>query len=99
MQLDLENKETETNYKIKLLNNSRVLYPISYKLVPITIGGIVFPGVSIQFDSSNFDIILKMSWLCTYGVEIDCENLKAISRDEQRRKICFMGKERKYLVL
>ena len=61
MQLNLENKETETNYKIKLPNDSRVQFPISYKLIAITISGIVFPGVLIEFDSSDFDIILKMS--------------------------------------
>jgi len=61
MQLNRENKEIETNYRFKLLNDSRVYCPISYKLVPITIGGIVFPRVLIQFDSTDFDIILKMS--------------------------------------
>jgi len=40
-----------------------------------------------------------MSWLCTYGVKIDCEDPKVISRDEQGREICFMIKERKNLGL
>ena len=71
MQVNLENKEAKINYGIKLPKNSRVSCPISYKFVPITIGGIVFPGVLIQFDSSDFDIVLKMSWLCSYEVKID----------------------------
>jgi len=59
-------------------------------IVSITVGGIVFPGVLILFDSSNFDIILEMSWLCTYGVKIDCDDPKVILRDEQGREICFL---------
>jgi len=49
VQLNHGNKEIETNYRIKLPNHL------------ITIGGIVFPRVLIQFDSSDFYIILKMS--------------------------------------
>ena len=92
MQVNLENKEAETNYGIKLPNNSWVSCPISYKFIPITIGGIVFPRVLIQFDSSDFDIILEISWLGTYEAKIDCENLKAISRYEQGRENCLMEK-------
>ena len=99
MQLNLENKETETNYRIKLPNDFRVECTISYKLVLITIGGIVFPGVLILFDSSDFDIISKISWLCTYGVRIGCDDPKFISRDEQGRELCFMVTEGKNLVL
>jgi len=35
--------------------------PISYKLVPCTIGGTIFSGDLIQFDLPNFDIILGMT--------------------------------------
>ena len=41
MQLNLENKERETNHRIKLPNDSRVECTISYKLVLITSGEIV----------------------------------------------------------
>ena len=68
-------------------------------VVSITVGGMAFPGVLILFDSSNFDIISEMSWLCTYGVKIDCDDPKVVLRDEQGREICFMDKERKNLVL
>jgi len=70
--LNLEKNEAETNYEIKSPNNSRVSCPISHKFVSINIDGIVFPEVLIQFDSSDFDIIREMSWLCTYEVKIDC---------------------------
>jgi len=40
-----------------------------------------------------------MSWLYTYGVKIGCDDPKIISRDEQGRELCFMGKEGKNLVL
>jgi len=65
--------------------------------VSIIIGRIAFPGVPIHFDSSEFDIILEMVWLCTCGVKIGCDDPKVISRDEQGREICFMVKERKKL--
>jgi len=68
-------------------------------IVSIAVGGTVFPGVLILFDSLNFDIILEMSWLCIYGVKIDCDDPKVILRDEQGREICFIDKERKNLIL
>jgi len=57
----------ETNYRIKLPNDSVVECPLSYKLAPITIGGTIFPVDLIQFDLSEFDIILGMNWLHIYG--------------------------------
>jgi len=50
MQVNFENKEAETNYRIKLSNESRVEYSISYKFVSITICGIGFAEVLIQFE-------------------------------------------------
>jgi len=99
MQVNLENKKAETNYGSKLSNDSRVECSTSDKFISLTTGEIVSPRVLIQFDWSDFDIILKMSWLCTYGVKIGCDDPKAISRKEQGREICFMVKERKNLAL
>jgi len=82
-----------------LSNDSRVECSLSHKFVSITIGEIVFPEILIQFDWSDFDIILKMSWFCTYGVKIGCDDPKVISRDEQGREICFMIKESKNFIL
>jgi len=67
MQVNFENKEAETNYGIKLSNDARVECSTSHKFISIAIGRIVFPRVLIQFDSSDFNIVLEMSWLCTYG--------------------------------
>ena len=61
MQLNLENMKLETNYRIKLSDDSIVECPISYKHVSITIDGVIFPGDLIQFDLSDFDIILGMN--------------------------------------
>ena len=91
MQLNVENRMTKTNYRIKLPNDSVVECPISYKLVPITIGGTTFYVDLIQFDLSNFDIILGIKWLHTYGAKIDYEDLKVILKDEKERKVCFYG--------
>jgi len=81
MQFNLEDRRTETNYRINLPNDSVIECPISYKLVPITIGGTIFLVDLIQFDLSDFDIILAMNWLDTYGAKIDCEDLNVILKD------------------
>ena len=66
----------ETNYRIKLPNDFMIEYPISCKLVPIIVGGITFPADLIQFDLSNFDIILGMNWLHNYGVRLTVKILR-----------------------
>ena len=76
MQLNLENRKEKTNHRIKLLNDSIVQCPISYKLDPITIGGIIFPGDLIQFVFSDFDIILGMNWLHTMGPRLIVKTLR-----------------------
>ena len=50
--------------------------PIIYKNVSISISETIFPGDLIQFDLLDFDIILGMSWLHTYGAKIDCSILR-----------------------
>jgi len=94
MQLNIEKIKVETNYRIKLSNDYIVECHISYKLVPITIGGITFPEDLILFDFSDFDIILGMNWICTYGIKTNCENLLIILRGESGRNV-FIGKGRK----
>ena len=80
MQLNLDNRKLEGNYIFKLLNDSIDECPISYKLVLITVGGVTFLGNLIQFDLSDFDIILGMNWLRTYGTKVNYVNLKVILR-------------------
>jgi len=41
--MSLENRMVETNYRIKLSNNSVIECPLSYELVPIIIGETTFP--------------------------------------------------------
>jgi len=84
---------------MKLSNDSRIECSTSHKFVSIIICEIVSPEILIQFGSSDFDIILEMIWLCTYGVKIGCDDHKVISRDEQGREICFLVKEWKNVVL
>jgi len=89
--LNLEDRRTETNYRIKLPNDSVIECPISYKLFPIIIGETTFSVDLIQFDLSDFDIISGMNWLHTYRAQIDCEDLKVILKDKKGRKVCFYG--------
>ena len=82
----------EINYRIKLPDDSVIECPISYKLVPITIGETTFPADLIQFDLSDIDIILRMNWLHTYRANLNCEDLKVIFKDEKGREVFFYGK-------
>ena len=91
MQLKLENMKSETNHGIKLSNDSIVECPISYKLVPIAIGGVTLPGDLIEFSLLDFNIILGKNWLHTYGAKIDSGTLKVILRNESGREVCFYG--------
>jgi len=92
MQLNLEDRRVKTNYRIKLPNDYVIECPISYELVPITIGGSTFPVDLIQFDLFHFDIILGINWLHTYGAKIDYEDLKVILKDEKGREVFFYGR-------
>ena len=101
MQLNLEDRRTESNCRIMIPNNSVIECPISYKLAPIIIGGTTFPVDLIQFDLFDFDIILGMNWLHNYGAKIDCEDLKVILKDEKGREVFFYGQreEKSYLLI
>jgi len=101
MQLNLEDRWMETNYKIKLPNDYVIEYPIFYKLVPITIGGTTFPVDLIQFDLFDLEIVPGMNWLHTYGDKIDYEDLKVILRGEKGREVFFYGQreEKSYLLI
>jgi len=91
MELNLEDRRTETNYKVKLPNACVIECSISYKLAQFTIAGTTFLADLIQFDSSDFDIILGMNWLQTYGAKIDSEDLKVILKDGKGREVSFYG--------
>jgi len=83
LQLNLENVNVEANYRITLPNDSTIECPILYKHVPITIGRTIFLRDLIRFDLSNFDIILRINWLHTYGAKIDYKGLKVSLSDEK----------------
>ena len=91
MQLNVKGKRMETNYGIKLPNDSVTECTISYKLVSITIGGTTSPVHLIQFHLSDFDIISGMNWLYTCGAKTSYEDLKVILKDENGREVCFYG--------
>jgi len=61
----------------------------------------MFPGDLIQFDLSNFDIILGMNCLHAYEANIDCKDLKVILTDKKSWEVCFYGKreERPYSII
>ena len=87
--------KVETNYRIKLPNECIVECTIPYKLIPNAIHRIIFRGDLIQFDLSNFGIILGMNSLRNYGTKIDYEDPEVILRDEKEVAYVFMGKKGK----
>ena len=84
--------KVKPNYRIKLLNDSIVDYPIFYKHALITIGRAIFLGDLIQFDLLDFDIILRMNLLHTSGAKIDCSDLRLVKVMRKVKKYVFMGK-------
>ena len=54
-----------------------------------------FLGDLIQFNLSEFDIILGMNWLTTHEAHIDCKALKVILKDSKGRKVYFHGERTK----
>ena len=59
----------------------------------------LFSGNLIQFDLSNFHIILGINWPHTYGAKIDCMDLKVTLTDEKGQKVYFMDKGWRNLVI
>jgi len=60
LQLTLKTHEERVSYRISLPNGQVIACPILYRHVPIVIADCEFPGDLIQFDMSEFDIILGM---------------------------------------
>ena len=60
-----------------------------YKLVPVIACSTIFPVDLIQFDLSDFDIILGMNWLHSYGVKIHRKDLKVTLRNEKGQDVYF----------
>ena len=63
--------------------------PVLCKRIPILIAEHEFPGDLIQFDMSEFDIILGMDWLTVYRANIDCKDLKVTLKDPKGQEVCF----------
>ena len=85
LQLDLESVKVETNYRIKLPKDSIVDCSIFYKHILISTSGSIFLRDFIQLDLSDFNIILGMNWLCTYGAKSVYEDLKVIFNVDKSR--------------
>ena len=81
----------QTNYRIKIPSDCVIECPISYKLVPITIGETTFSVDLIQSNLSDFDIILRMNWLNTYGAKIHYEDLTVVLKDGKGIEVLFYG--------
>jgi len=93
--LNLEGTKEEVNYQIGLPNGQVIKCSILCKDVPIMIEERRFLGDLIQFNLSEFDIILGMNWFPTHGAHIDYKALKVILKDSKGRKVYFHGERTK----
>ena len=59
LQLNLTQNKVWMNYRISLPNGQVIECPVLYKHVHMVIANLEFPGDLIQFDMSEFDIILE----------------------------------------
>ena len=81
--LNLEDNKEEVYYEIGLPNGHAIKCSTLYRDVPIMIEKKRFLGELIQFDLSEFDVILRMDWLTVYRASINCRALKVILRNSK----------------
>jgi len=93
--LNLEGSQGDVDYKIGLPNRHVIKCSTLYRNVLIIIGEKRFPGDLIEFDLSEFDVILGINWLAAHGLRIDCRALKVILKDSRGRKVYFYGEQTK----
>ena len=78
LQLTLKTHEERVNYRISLPNGQVIACPILYRRVPIVIADHELPGDFIQFNMSEFNIILGMDWLTAETLRSLCEVRKDV---------------------
>ena len=54
----------------------------------------MFPGDLLQFNLSDFNIVLGMNWLYTYGIRIDYKDLKVVVCNEKGQEVYWYGKRK-----
>jgi len=81
--LNIKGNKEEVDYTIGLPYRYITRCSTLYKDVLIMIGGRRFPRDLIQFNLSEFDVILGMDWLTVYRAGIDCRALKVILRNSK----------------
>ncbi|XP_057249989.1 uncharacterized protein LOC125496578 [Beta vulgaris subsp. vulgaris] len=59
---------------VTIPNGESILCDVMYRNCPILIGGCEFQVDLIQFELTDFDVILGMNWLSKYKADINCLN-------------------------
>jgi len=93
--LNQEGDKEEVDYKIGLPNGHVTKCSTLYRNVSIMIRERRLLGDLIQFDLSEFNVILGMNWLTTHRARIDYKEPKVILRDLMGRNVYFYGKRAK----
>ncbi|XP_057250746.1 uncharacterized protein LOC104908979 [Beta vulgaris subsp. vulgaris] len=59
---------------VTIPNGESILCDVMYRNCPILIGGCEFQVDLVQFELTDFDVILGMNWLSKYKADINCLN-------------------------
>ncbi|XP_056688342.1 uncharacterized protein [Spinacia oleracea] len=65
---------------------------VMYKDCPITIGRYEFPSNLVQFELTDFDVILGMDWLSKYHADINCLHHRVTLRGLDGKKVSYRNR-------
>ena len=88
----MEKHKVWVNHRISLPNEQTIECPIIYKHVSSVIGAHEFPKNLMQFDMSEFHIILRTDQLTTHGENTDHKDLKVTLKEQEVKKYAFIVK-------
>jgi hypothetical protein len=89
--LQLEPNPTPDAFAIGLPTGEVIRCPTMHRECPLVVGGETFSGDLVQFDLSEFDVILGMDWMTRHKAKLDCEKHEVILKDSKGNKVCFYG--------
>ena len=94
-QLELLSHKVHADLSIGLPTEETITCPYMYKNCPLFIGGEIFMVDLIQFDLTDFDLILRMGWLSVHQAKIGCGNQMVSLRNRHGGKVYFKGEHSK----
>ncbi|XP_057249962.1 uncharacterized protein LOC130591075 [Beta vulgaris subsp. vulgaris] len=74
---------------VTIPNGESILCDVMYRNCPILIGGCEFQVDLVQFELTDFDVILGMNWLSKYKADINCLNHEITLRKPDGCKVSY----------